>query len=141
MFSLNDILQQAQGGSGIDNLAQQFGISPQQANYNTAVSYAGSPTAVSRGGTAPAGGYAPNGFGLHDVHGNVLEWTEDCWNANYNGAPSDGSAWTAGGCSLRVLRGGSWFSGPQRARSAYRGGYAADSRSNMYGFRLARTLP
>ena len=90
--------------------------------------------------TAPVGGYAPNRFGLYDMIGNVWEWTEDCWNASYSGAPSDGSAWLAGDCSLRVLRGGSWSTVPRFARSAARHKNPADYRDNLTGFRLARTL-
>ena len=60
--------------------------------------------------TAPVGSFQPNAFGLYDVLGNVLEWTEDCRNGDYSGAPTNGSAWQAGDCSLRVLRGGSWGS-------------------------------
>ena len=57
----------------------------------------------------PVGSFPSNAFGLHDMHGNVWEWVEDCWHDSYSGAPSDGSAWTTGGdCSKRVLRGGSW---------------------------------
>ena len=63
--------------------------------------------------TAPAGSFRANVFGLHDVHGNVSEWVEDCWNDNYAGAPADGSPWTDGGCTRRVLRGGSWFNEPR----------------------------
>ena len=59
-------------------------------------------------GPAPVGSYEPNAFGLYDVLGNVSEWTEDCWNETYAGAPTDGRAWRSGDCSLRVLRGGSW---------------------------------
>ena len=58
--------------------------------------------------TAPVGSFGPNGWGLHDLHGNVWEWVQDCWNESYRGAPADGSAWESGDCSLRVLRGGSW---------------------------------
>ena len=58
--------------------------------------------------TAPVGSFSANPFGLHDVHGNVWEWVEDCWNDSYDGAPSDGSAWESGNCERRVLRGGSW---------------------------------
>ncbi len=90
--------------------------------------------------TAPAGGYAPNRFGLYDMIGNVWEWTEDCWNASYAGAPADGSAWLAGDCTQRVLRGGSWSTVPRYARSATRFKNPADFRDNLTGFRLARTL-
>jgi formylglycine-generating enzyme required for sulfatase activity len=90
--------------------------------------------------TAPAGGYLPNRFGLHDMLGNVWEWTEDCWNASYAGAPSDGSAWLAGDCAQRVCRGGSWSTVPRFARSATRNKNTADHRDNLTGFRLARTL-
>ena len=58
--------------------------------------------------TAPVGSFQPNAFGLYDVLGNVREWTEDCWNRDYSGAPTNGSAWQAGDCSERMLRGGSW---------------------------------
>jgi formylglycine-generating enzyme required for sulfatase activity len=57
----------------------------------------------------PVGQFPANPFGLHDMHGNVWEWVEDCWHGSYAGAPTDGSAWTTS-CSetSRVLRGGSW---------------------------------
>ncbi len=58
--------------------------------------------------TAPVGSYRPNDFGLYDMMGNVWEWTDDCWNESYRGAPSGGSAWTSGNCSRRVVRGGAW---------------------------------
>ena len=58
--------------------------------------------------TAPVGSFSPNAWGVHDMHGNVWEWVEDCWNDSYVGAPSDGSAWESGECGYRVLRGGSW---------------------------------
>ena len=59
--------------------------------------------------TSPVGSYTENGYGLYDVLGNVWEWVEDCWNADYTGAPSNGSAWESGDCTRRVLRGGSWY--------------------------------
>ena len=59
--------------------------------------------------TAPVGAFASNAWGLHDMHGNVWEWVEDCWNDSYVGAPGDGSAWRSGSCSQRVIRGGSWL--------------------------------
>lgn len=90
--------------------------------------------------TAPAGGYAPNRFGLYDMLGNAWEWTEDCWNASYAGAPADGSAWLAGDCAQRVCRGGSWSTVPRFARAAARYKNSADHRDNLTGFRLARTV-
>ena len=90
--------------------------------------------------TAPVGSFSANGFGLHDVHGNVWEWVEDCWNASYAGAPSDGSAWTRGDCGGRVLRGGSWSYPPWFLRSADRYRYSTGDRYSVSGFRVARTL-
>ena len=91
--------------------------------------------------TAPVGSYRANGFGLHDMLGNVGEWTEDCWHKNYSRAPSDGRAWTSGGnCSLRVLRGGSWDHYPRGIRAADREGDDDGVRDEAVGFRVARTL-
>ena len=91
--------------------------------------------------TAPVGSFRANGFGLHDLHGNVWEWVEDCWHYGYHGAPSDDRAWTTGGnCDQRVLRGGSWVSVPKDLRAANRNRITAGYRSNNVGFRVARTL-
>ncbi len=91
--------------------------------------------------TAPVGQFKANGYGLHDMHGNVREWVQDCWHGDYKGAPSDGSAWT-NSCSDkdRVLRGGSWYGIPASLRSADRSRYTPDVRVDVSGFRLARTL-
>ena len=91
--------------------------------------------------TSPAKKYRANRFGLHDMLGNVWEWTEDCWHNSYNGAPANGSAWTTGGnCRVRVLRGGSWSGFPGILRSAIRSRNTTDYRNLDYGFRVARTL-
>ena len=90
--------------------------------------------------TAPVGSFAPNAFGLYDVLGNVWEWTQDCWNASYAGASADGSAWMAGDCGRRVLRGGCWRLDPRHLRSAFRHGGTAGNRFDFDGFRVARTL-
>ena len=90
--------------------------------------------------TAPVGSFAANGWGLHDMLGNVWEWTEDCWNGSYAGAPSNGSAWEDGDCAVRVLRGGSWFNSPSVLRAAVRSGNTSGYRINLFGFRVARTL-
>ena len=84
---------------------------------------------------------AANAWGLYDMSGNVWEWTDDCWNAGYTGAPSDGSAWTNGDCTLRVVRGGSWRDDRKLARSTVRVRFATSRRSADLGFRVARTLP
>ena len=91
--------------------------------------------------TAPFGVFQANAFGLHDMHGNVWEWVEDCWHVDYTGAPKDGTAWLAA-CTdnLRVLRGGSWADGAHSARSSNRGRNSAERRSVPTGFRVARTL-
>ncbi len=90
--------------------------------------------------TATVGSYQPNAFGLHDVHGNVWEWVQDCWNENYRGAPTDGSAWQSGDCSQRVVRGGSWLFRPGDLRAADRNWNASGDRYRYLGFRVARTL-
>ncbi len=89
--------------------------------------------------TAPVGSYNANGFGLYDMLGNVWEWTTDCWNKTYAGAPSDGAARTRGDCNVRPLRGGSWDYGPWVVRSATRMGNIASGRHYSNGFRVART--
>ena len=91
--------------------------------------------------TAPVGSFRSNDFGLYDVLGNVFEWLEDCWNDSYSGVPTDGTAWTAGDCGLRVLRGGSWDNAPRIIRSAYRYRFGSGNRHFNIGFRVARTLP
>jgi formylglycine-generating enzyme required for sulfatase activity len=91
--------------------------------------------------TAPVGSFAPNAFGLYDMHGNVWEWLEDCWHDNYDGAPTDGSPWIAGAdCSPRVVRGGSWVEGPEFLRAAFRALGDTDNRNHSLGFRVGRTL-
>lgn len=88
--------------------------------------------------THPVGEKQPNKWGLYDTTGNVWEWTQDCWHDNYSGAPTDGSAWTGGGCGHRVFRGGSWDGVADYGRSAYRGNDSPDGRLISLGFRLLR---
>ena len=88
--------------------------------------------------TAPVGSFDANGWGLHDMLGNVGEWTDDCLNDNYVGAPSDGSAWKDGDCGYRMMRGGSWMYGPSFLRLARR--FVEGSGNSGGGFRVARTL-
>jgi formylglycine-generating enzyme required for sulfatase activity len=105
-------------------------ITPENANYRDS----------KIGKTTEVGSYSANPWGLHDVNGNVWEWGEDCWNDNYQGAPDDGSAWTSGDCSLRMIRGGSWTSNRGILRAAYRNRHKSTDRDNNIGFRVARTL-
>ena len=90
--------------------------------------------------TAPVGSFQPNAFGLYDMLGNVWQWCEDTRQSDYQGAPTDGSAWIISGVSSRVLRGGSWGDGPQDLRSASRDYGQPDYRNYSVGFRIARTL-
>ena len=90
--------------------------------------------------TTEVGRYRSNGYGLHDMHGNVLEWVQDCWNDSYAGAPNDSNARLRGDCSRRVVRGGSWVDFPLDLRSAYRAGDPRTFRSSTGGFRLAQDM-
>jgi formylglycine-generating enzyme required for sulfatase activity len=90
--------------------------------------------------TAPVGSFKANSFGLNDMLGNVLQWTEDCWRPDYNGAPIDGSARTDGNCSERELRGSSWFTTPTYVRADYRNHFAVDYRTSSVGIRLIRDI-
>lgn len=90
--------------------------------------------------TAPVGQFGKNADDLLDMHGNVWEWTEDCYHDSYEKAPQDGSAWEEKSCVNRVLRGGSWDDGPQYLRSADRSWIVPSIRFSNLGFRISRTL-
>ena len=115
-------------------------ITPQQANYYSKYSYKGGRVGQSPERPVSVGRYQPNAFGVYDTHGNVWEWVQDCWNANYAGAPKDGQAWEAGDCDQRVARGGSWYYAPDVLRSASRERYSTDFRNDKGGFRVARPM-
>jgi formylglycine-generating enzyme required for sulfatase activity len=97
-------------------------ITGELANYNAGYTYAGEAKGEYRNETTPVGQFPPNAFGLYDMHGNVWEWCADTWHDNYDGAPTNGSAWIENGNDNRSLpRGGSWYNDPNVCRSAYRG--------------------
>ncbi len=113
------------------------GLSSEQANFDGNYPSGGAPKGVYRQQTTRVGSFQPNGFGLYDMHGNAWEWCEDVYHVNYNGAPTDGSAWLNGGESnRRVLRGGSWYSYADFLRSALRVRYAPSNRYDAFGFRV-----
>ncbi|MCL2714247.1 MAG: formylglycine-generating enzyme family protein [Alphaproteobacteria bacterium] len=116
-------------------------ISSNQANYNGDFTYGSGGKGQYRKQTVPVDSFEANPFGLYQVHGNVLEWTEDCYHDSYSGAPTtDGSAWTSYVCSRRVLRGGCWIYYPWDLRAANRYRFTSDYRFNRLGFRVARML-
>jgi formylglycine-generating enzyme required for sulfatase activity len=95
---------------------------------------------MARARTFPVQSFAPNPWGLYQVHGNVYDWVEDCWNDNYDGAPSDGSAWMSGNCNGHVLRGGAFSRNAQTARSAARTWFGSPNRVIYMSVRVARML-
>ncbi|MDE5101306.1 MAG: formylglycine-generating enzyme family protein, partial [Trichodesmium sp. St16_bin4-tuft] len=105
--------------------------------------YADAPKGKYRKETTDVGIFPPNAFGLYDMHGNVYEFCQDVWHENYNGAPTDGSAWETGGdSSRRVCRGGSWDYYPRWCRSAFRDGYnSVEADFSNIGFRLVSFPP
>jgi len=90
--------------------------------------------------TVEVGTFPPNDWGLYEMHGNVFEYCEDNWHANYNGAPPDGTVWRGGDASFHPMRGGSWQSKPEALSAAFRIGYRSVMPNNINGFRVARTL-
>jgi formylglycine-generating enzyme required for sulfatase activity len=86
----------------------------------------------------PVGKKLPNAWGLYDMHGYVWEWCADLWHPDYQGAPTDGSAWMKGDSKDRVLRGGAYPDPPDMQRSAYRHHAAADTRTGAIGFRCVK---
>jgi formylglycine-generating enzyme required for sulfatase activity len=136
----NDEKDLCQYGNGADQTAEKSVAGDIAVAGTQRKNFAVAPCADGYVYTSPVGSYAANGFGLYDMQGNAWQFTEDCYLDSYNGAPSDGSAWKAGDCSIRVIRGGSWVSNPWYLRAAGRGTRGISYRGYFQGFRLARTL-
>ena len=129
------------------------GITTEQANYDGEVpsprqlegeqgsSYARANPGIYRGAPVPVGSLPPNLWGLHEVHGNLAEWTRDCFDGvGYAGWPADGSAVESGDCDRRYLRNGSYYDDAGDVRSARRQVRGVQQRSVFQGFRVAKTL-
>lgn len=115
-------------------------ISTEQANYDGNVTYGGGARGERRNATVAVTSFGPNPWGLTHVHGNVWEWTQDCWNGTNAGNPADGSARRSGDCTLRVIRGASWNNYPHTLRAARRMQEPEGLRQNNIGFRVGRGL-
>ena len=114
-------------------------ITSEQANFDATTAYGAGAAGRFRKRTSSAGSFSANAFGLHEMHGNVAEWVEDCYVDSYAGAPAAGAAVAAGDCATRVSRGGSWYDYPQEARSARRLSSTPLNRLSKLGFRVARS--
>jgi formylglycine-generating enzyme required for sulfatase activity len=119
------------------NLANYQGTDNEE--YKWSGSYGSGPKGVYREETTAVGSFGvANNFGLYDMHGNVWEWCQDDWHSDYEGAPTDGSAWLSSeeSSDRKLLRGGSWDFNPDYCRSAYRLDYSLDSYYDFIGFRV-----
>jgi formylglycine-generating enzyme required for sulfatase activity len=114
------------------------GVAPDKANYDASRPYQG-PAGAARARTLPTASFAPNLFGLYDMHGNVAEWTDDCWSGELSGetlAPTT----VSGLCSARVIKGGAWNDSGADLRASSRRGEPEIVRRNDLGFRVVRDL-
>ncbi len=118
-------------------------IRTDQANYDGSNVYGNGREGPYREKTTPVGSFPANDFGLYDMHGNVLEWCQDCWHdSSYAHAPQDGSPWVKDTVSLyKVMRGGSWDYDPRYCRSASRFSYSPDDYRYTFGFRVCCSAP
>ena len=114
-------------------------ISTEAANYN-GLPYQRGDRGEWRQATVRVDTFRPNAWGLYNVHGNVWEWTDDCWNEANAGNPGNGSMRKTGDCTWRVARGGAWNYAAKYLRAAFRYWNLPNNRSSVQGFRVARVL-
>lgn len=110
-------------------------LTTDQANYDGNFPYEGGPKGKYRKKTTPVGSFPANGFGIHDMHGNVWEWCQDRWQENYEGAPTDERAWDGGKGTERVMRGGCWDGLAVYCCSALRSRFAPENQVRRIGLR------
>lgn len=116
-------------------------ITTAQANYDGTSSYGDGPAGENRERTVAVGSFPANAFGLHDMHGNVWEWIEDCWSDEYTAdTPANGAPLQRPDCMGRVMRGGSWEDHPSDVRSAARVGSSQDDQFWSDGIRIVRVM-
>ena len=117
-------------------------ISTKQANYDGTVAFPSGAKieGVSRHGTVEVGSFAPNAWGFFRVHGNVWEWTQDCYDESRPGGTPDGSAWLNGDCNRRILRGGSFDEPPKKVVTHSRRRDTTDTGNADYGLRVGRSI-
>ena len=118
-------------------------IATDVANYDGDYAYGDGKKGKNRRATTPVDLLDnANALGLSDMHGNVYEWCQDHWHMNYEGALTDGSAWSTDNEEAgRVLRGGSWIDGPRNCRSACRYNGSPGYRFSYNGFRVSCVAP
>ncbi|MHB0879126.1 MAG: formylglycine-generating enzyme family protein, partial [Anaerolineae bacterium] len=112
-------------------------ITTELANYVGEHTFADEPKGVYRHETTDVGSFPANAFGLCDMHGSLWQWCADPWHQSYEGAPTDGSAWSGGDEHSRIVRGGCWHDAPQVCRSACRLKFPLYEGEDFVGFRVA----
>ena len=117
-------------------------ITPDQGNFDGSFTYGGSSKGQYRQSTIESASFKPNAFGLHNMHGNVWEWVEDCYREIYTGLERAlvESSRTSSVCSRHTLRGGGWNDRPRAIRSSNRDVGDVRDQANNLGFRVARSL-
>jgi formylglycine-generating enzyme required for sulfatase activity len=118
-------------------------LTPELANYDGNFVYGNGPKGTYREQTTEVASFPANGWGLHDMHGNVWEWCEDHWHDSYNFAPGDDQPWlipAAADGEPRLLRGGSWLISPRYCRSACRDHARPVGADDSVGFRVVCLL-